>query len=138
MRIVTPPLNDNAQVQDILLADDGCQRAADWYADTTRKFLQDRSYKLRKTIPQRQIDIVRDVLNILPIHWVATEVAGLSLKTPEHPHGMYLESQLLQMVRDIYAYALVLAAHAKSSFTSVAVQFDFHGDRTGEEGCPRV
>ncbi|KAH7103029.1 putative linoleate diol synthase [Auriculariales sp. MPI-PUGE-AT-0066] len=100
-------------VASTLLQDGGIERAAAWYGAKTKEFLKERSYKLIKTSSTRQVDIVRDVLNMVPVHWVATEVGGLSLKTKDHPRGRFLESQLQQMLRDIYASIFMETTQAK-------------------------
>jgi linoleate 10R-lipoxygenase len=66
--------------------------------------------------------VQRDVLNLVPVHFVATVLvrlqfcfiwlmysmicsqAGLPLKTDQNPHGIYMERELLQMLRDIFGY----------------------------------
>ncbi|KAH7098788.1 putative linoleate diol synthase [Auriculariales sp. MPI-PUGE-AT-0066] len=90
-----------------LLQGSGVARAAAWYNENTSRFLRERSYRLIETSTTRQVDIVRDVLNMLPIHWVATEVGGLSLKTNEHPRRRFVESRLQRMLRDVYGYILM-------------------------------
>lgn len=62
---------------DALLDGDGIGKAALWYGQRTRALIEERSYKL-VGLPMRHVDIVRDVLNIVPIHWVATEVVRLA------------------------------------------------------------
>jgi cytochrome P450 len=52
----------------------------------------------------RGVNIVRDVLKYVPLHWVATEIAGIPLKTKQHPHGVYTESQLFDMLGEIYQF----------------------------------
>ncbi|KAG1795206.1 heme peroxidase [Suillus plorans] len=52
----------------------------------------------------RGVNIVRDVLKYVPLHWAATEIAGIPLKTKQHPHGVYTESQLFDMLGEIYQF----------------------------------
>jgi len=123
------------QVSEALLADGGIERAAGWYSEKTAEFISERSYKLDKSTNKRYVDIVRDVLNILPIHWVSLEVGGLSLKTPQQPRGQFLESQLQQMLRDIYACVLSVLALNKAELFS---QLDLHGDSSVQEDGARL
>ncbi|EJD44726.1 putative linoleate diol synthase [Auricularia subglabra TFB-10046 SS5] len=92
---------DQRTIMDALLANGGIARAAAWYGAKTQELLKERSYKLPTGT---YVDIVRDVLNVVPIHWVASEVAGLSLKTKDHARGVYFESEMQQMLREVYAY----------------------------------
>ncbi|KAG1881160.1 heme peroxidase [Suillus subluteus] len=50
------------------------------------------------------VNIVRDVLKFVPLHWAATEVAGIPLKTKQNPHGVFTESQLFDMLGEIYQF----------------------------------
>ena len=52
----------------------------------------------------RSLDIVRDVVNLVPVHWAATQVAGLSLKTINNPHGAHTELEMYQMLAVIFEY----------------------------------
>lgn len=53
------------------------------------------------------VNIVRDVLKLVPLHWAATEIAGIPLKTKEHPHGVFTESQLFDMLAEIYQFVFL-------------------------------
>ncbi|KZT27896.1 linoleate diol synthase [Neolentinus lepideus HHB14362 ss-1] len=52
----------------------------------------------------QNIDIVRDVVRCAPIHWGASELAGIPLKSKSNPDGLYTEQQLCDMLTQIYAY----------------------------------
>jgi len=56
----------------------------------------------------RNIDIVNDVLNLAPIHWIAEEI-GLPLKTAERPRGVIFEQQADEAFKSIFScvYRLV-------------------------------
>ena len=41
-----------------------------FYADTTRKMIQDWSYTI-PGVPGTRVDIVRNVINLVSVHWVA-------------------------------------------------------------------
>lgn len=49
------------------------------------------------------IDIVNDVLNLAPIHWIADEI-GLPLKTTERPRGVIFEQQADEAFKSIFSY----------------------------------
>jgi len=60
------------------------------------------------------VDIVRDVLRYVPLYWTATELAGLTLKADEDSSGDYTESQLYDMITDIYSYLFLDADASKA------------------------
>ena len=69
------------------------------------------------------VDLVRQVLRVVPIYWVAIDLvslnndqlhiscvyvdefvqAGIQLKTKEHPHGSYTAAELFDILGDIYS-----------------------------------
>jgi len=65
------------------------------------------------------VDVVRQVIRFLPVHWVATDLvsvpsgtflfllnnfqAGIQLKTEDHPHGAYTPGELHDALSDIHA-----------------------------------
>jgi len=50
----------------------------------------------------QNIDIVKDVLNLAPIHWIADEIE-LPLKTGERPHGVIFEQQADEAFKSIFS-----------------------------------
>lgn len=49
------------------------ERTAAWYADKFASLVEMKSFTLSGK-PYRGVDIVRDVINHVPVHWLATEV----------------------------------------------------------------
>ncbi|KAI0923759.1 hypothetical protein AcV5_009223 [Taiwanofungus camphoratus] len=69
----------------------------------TRELMLQESYSLVGS-PTKNVDIVRDVLKFVPIHW-ASELAGISLKSkPDSSDGLYTPQQLFDVLGDIYSY----------------------------------
>ncbi|KAI0046507.1 linoleate diol synthase [Auriscalpium vulgare] len=78
-------------------------RIAQYFYQKTRDLLATKSYTLSdKNV--KSVDIAKDVLRYLPLHWAATELAGISLKTDKNSPGTYTERQLYDMLTDIFAY----------------------------------
>ncbi|KAF8578807.1 linoleate diol synthase [Ramaria rubella] len=96
------------------LSDDtqATEKAGQFYYSKTVELIKERSYTL-SGIPSRSIDIVQEVLNLVPVHFASTALAGFPLKTKENPHGIYLERELQQMLRDIFGYIFFEADAAK-------------------------
>ncbi|KAF8510671.1 hypothetical protein BU17DRAFT_97881 [Hysterangium stoloniferum] len=59
------------------------------------------------------VDLVGEVLNLIPVHFAATAIAGLPLKTETTPRGIYMEHELQQMLRDVFAYVFFEVEAAK-------------------------
>lgn len=78
---------------------------ADWnkevknfYEDITTKLLKQYSYQIAGV---NQVDIVRDVANLANTHFSAS-VFSLPLKTDEHPHGIFNEQELYQVLSILF------------------------------------
>lgn len=49
----------------------------------------------------KYVDIVRDVANLVPVYFIATELMGLPLKTEQTPHGLYRDTELAEKFADV-------------------------------------
>lgn len=47
------------------------------------------------------VDILKDVINLVPVYFASMEVAGLPMKTRDAPQGVYADTELAGMVRDV-------------------------------------
>jgi cytochrome P450 len=73
-----------------------------FFFDTTRELIKAASYS--PVVGKIQnVNIVRDVLKYVPLHWAATEIAGIPLKTKTQG-GAYTDSELYDILGDIYSY----------------------------------
>ncbi|KAG1717309.1 heme peroxidase [Suillus paluster] len=83
-----------------------------YFYNETKELIEQRSFPLigGKT---RAVNIVRDVLKVVPLRWAATEVAGISLKTKQHPDGVFTESQLFDMLSETYQFIFLEVEAAK-------------------------
>ncbi|KDQ52925.1 hypothetical protein JAAARDRAFT_162433 [Jaapia argillacea MUCL 33604] len=52
----------------------------------------------------RYVDVVKDVVNLVPIHWIANEVVGVSMKTTANPSGISREQDLYNKFADVCNY----------------------------------
>jgi len=78
------------------------QKHADEMVGVTKELISERSFTVvgNNTL---SVDIIRDILNVMPLHWIA-KLTGLDLKTRKNPRGSYLEVELMQMFQEIYSY----------------------------------
>ena len=65
-----------------------------FYERKTLELLHEKSYKLGGV---NQVDIVRDIGNLVNVHFAA-EVFSLPLKTKNNPHGIYSETELYSVM----------------------------------------
>ncbi|KAK0872536.1 hypothetical protein LTR87_012347 [Friedmanniomyces endolithicus] len=77
-------------IQDALYPDKWQEAVRTYFEKTTTQLLQQKSYTLAGT---RYVDIIRDVGNLVPIHFVS-EIFSLPLKTEAFPRGILTEQQL--------------------------------------------
>ncbi|KAH7914862.1 heme peroxidase [Hygrophoropsis aurantiaca] len=83
-----------------------------YFFNKTKELINSYSFSLvgDKT---RAVNIVRDVLKFVPIHWAASEIGGIPLKTKQHPHGIYTEQELFDILGEIYQFVFLEVETAK-------------------------
>jgi cytochrome P450 len=82
-----------------ILYQDGWEDAIrDFYAQGMTRFLRERSYKLAG---KTQVDIIRDVGNMLHTHFAA-RMFNLPLKTAANPKGIFTEKELYEVLSAIF------------------------------------
>jgi linoleate 8R-lipoxygenase/9,12-octadecadienoate 8-hydroperoxide 8R-isomerase len=69
-----------------------------FYEDMTAQLMKEYSYKMGNAY---QVDIVRDVAALANTHFSAS-LFSLPLKTEEHPHGIYTEQELYQVLSILF------------------------------------
>ncbi|KAH6916274.1 heme peroxidase [Coprinopsis sp. MPI-PUGE-AT-0042] len=74
-----------------------------YFAKKTKELIQEKRFTSMdgKTY---YVDVVRDVLNLLPVHFVSQKVAGLPLKCKDSPQGEWHEAHVSAMLEDISEY----------------------------------
>ncbi|TEB25040.1 heme peroxidase [Coprinellus micaceus] len=74
------------------------------------------------------VDVVHDVVNLLPVHWVSQELAGLPLKTAANPQGTWPE----QMTYDMFQ---TVAEYVHLNFSS---EHDFRLRESSQAYCEKI
>ncbi|KAG8990745.1 hypothetical protein FRB94_013112 [Tulasnella sp. JGI-2019a] len=93
-------------IRSAFTAGPAARKHVDFFTRKTLELLKDRSYVLPGTTATR-INIVKDVINLLPVHFVAHHVIGLALKTPTQSTGIYYEEELREKMQSISDYIFV-------------------------------
>ncbi|KAG6879814.1 hypothetical protein C0992_011365 [Termitomyces sp. T32_za158] len=61
----------------------------EYFQNETQDLIRDKSTKNFDN--SNLVDIVRDVINLLPVHWIGEKILGLPLKTQSNPRGAIYE-----------------------------------------------
>lgn len=89
-------------VQDTFVPEQELSANGKWFYEKTLELIGEKSFMVYDKAP-RNVDIVKDVLRLIPVHWAA-KVAGLPVKTVGDTRGIYYEQQIYQMLTEIYSY----------------------------------
>ncbi|KAL0953741.1 hypothetical protein HGRIS_004930 [Hohenbuehelia grisea] len=102
---------ETAEILKVLSSPESINETGAAFNRITRELIEANSYALvgGKT---KCVDIVRDVLKLAPIHWAATEIAGIQLKT-KSATGELTSTELYTMLGDIYSFIFLEEDHAK-------------------------
>jgi len=110
----TQSQRDQREVLRVLQASpDQTEKIAQYFYERTRKLIVSKSYTLADK-GVKYVDIVSEVLRYVPLYWTATELAGLTLKVDKHSPGDYTESELYDMITDIYSFLFLDADPSKA------------------------
>ncbi|CAE7179209.1 unnamed protein product [Rhizoctonia solani] len=74
-----------------------------WYAAKTTELVKEKSFSMSKN-STRSVDIVRDVLNLVPVYWVSQEMAGLPLKCKGNEDGLITEQEMYLMMTVVFTH----------------------------------
>jgi len=78
-----------------------------FFYDNTKALIAKQSYTFVGG-KKSGLDIVRDVFRVVPIQWVATQVAGITLKKPEDDtESTFTEAELFDTLNAIYTFCFL-------------------------------
>jgi cytochrome P450 len=98
------------------------EKIGQYFYETTRKVIFENAYTLVGG-KVSGVDLVRQVLRVVPIYWVAVEVAGIKLKTKDQ-HGDYTASELFDILGDIYTFIFLDVEASKIKVLQAKVEKD--------------
>jgi cytochrome P450 len=79
------------------------QRAEGFFYAKTKELIKKNSYTLSGN-EGNCIDIVGEVLNLVPIYFVSSMITSIPVKGAEAPRASYMPREMMQMLRDIFSY----------------------------------
>ncbi|KII85619.1 hypothetical protein PLICRDRAFT_56845 [Plicaturopsis crispa FD-325 SS-3] len=100
---------ERQMVHELLFADNDVQAWKKYFGETARRLIREKSID-HVGSPAKYVDIVKDVINLVPVHWIANEIIGLPMKTAENPSGTYREYELVEKFQDVANYIYLNAA----------------------------
>ncbi|KAF8532744.1 heme peroxidase [Gautieria morchelliformis] len=92
-----------ATIHGLLFTSTANSEYAQYCYEMTRELFAEKSYAPARATT-RTVDIVREVINVLPLYWLTTHVVGLPLRTKENPHGKYSEQELYGYFAVLFTY----------------------------------
>ncbi|EJU03113.1 linoelate diol synthase [Dacryopinax primogenitus] len=126
---------DRQMMQDALFSDANAYRVmGQYFYDKTCSFIREKSYSLSGH-HLRCVDIVRDVINLAPVHWVSRYVSGLPIKTKEDPNAPFTEQSAYQIYMVIFTfiflniqpeYGWFLRTNAKTAAAALLQTIELH------------
>ncbi|KZT64796.1 heme peroxidase [Daedalea quercina L-15889] len=105
-------LPDVSSVERALLNDVAIAGQSRSLGDITKKLIDGRSIE-HVGSEAKYLNVVRDVVNVLPAVWAANDIIGLPLKTETNPNGIYRLQELVDMFRSVASYVYHEAPAAK-------------------------
>ncbi|KAL5536114.1 hypothetical protein ACEPAF_4219 [Sanghuangporus sanghuang] len=88
---------DRAFVWHALFPDmDTYKKNVEWFKSKARLMLKEKSVKY-DGVPGTYVDIIRDVVNLVSVHWAADKLCGIPLKTKANPRGLFTEQEVYDM-----------------------------------------
>ncbi|THH11068.1 hypothetical protein EW145_g888 [Phellinidium pouzarii] len=70
--------------------------AVEWYKTKTTALLKQYSFKY-DGVSGTCVDIIKNVINLVSVHWASDKLCGLPLKTAENPKGDFTEQEAYDM-----------------------------------------
>jgi len=116
---------DAAQVQkefvgSLAPSPDAIEKIGQYFHKKTAELITASSCPLINT-NTRSVNIVRDVLKLVPVYWAASEIAGIKLKDKHHA-GVYTPLELYSILAEIYQFVFLDVEPAKYMLLKQKVQ----------------
>ncbi|KAG6837017.1 hypothetical protein H0H93_016224 [Arthromyces matolae] len=107
-------VDESTKVQKLVFASSSPSSWTEYFRKETHQLINDKS--TQQSDHSRTVDIVRDVINLLPVHWISEQIFGLPLKSQDNPRGVIYENAM-------YEY---FAALGRYVFSDVIPENDWH------------
>jgi len=91
-----------------------------FFFEKTQELIRSNSFNLSGS-KTRSVNLVRDVLKAVPIHWAA-DISGIQIKSSPSAHGDFTAVELYNMIGEIYSYIFLDVEPAKLMVLQERVQ----------------
>ncbi|KAF8066828.1 heme peroxidase [Lyophyllum atratum] len=79
---------------------------AEYFQKEALALIEEKSIPVLRSNSKR-LDIVQDVINLLPVHWIAEEIMALPLKTKTNQRGTWYEQDIYKEFADVGRYVFL-------------------------------
>ncbi|KAF7972285.1 hypothetical protein HWV62_18532 [Athelia sp. TMB] len=93
-------------IQKILFSDQNISAWTHCFQCTTGRLIKQKSVS-HVGSELKYVDIVKDVINLLPIYWLADEIIGLNMKSKLNPHGVYRDQEVYDAFAVVANYVVM-------------------------------
>ncbi|KAH8108998.1 heme peroxidase [Phellopilus nigrolimitatus] len=97
---------DARAINDTINYFNGQGRYSNLFGHITEKLLEEKSVA-HPGSPLKYVDIIKNVINLVPVYFISTELLGLPIKTEQTPHGMFYDTELAGMLADVCNYVFL-------------------------------
>ncbi|KAI0756453.1 heme peroxidase [Daedaleopsis nitida] len=91
----------SALAQSLFPTKDALAAHRDFIRSTAQQLIKDNTFKLDGLAGQR-VDIVGNVINLIPVYWVSEFILGIPLKTIHNSHGILTPQEVSDMLRLVF------------------------------------
>ncbi|KZT06596.1 heme peroxidase [Laetiporus sulphureus 93-53] len=96
-------LPDRQSVHKALYEPGALERHAASFGKITRSLIVAKSV-VHANLAMRYVNVVKDVVNLIPVYWIAKYATGIPMKTEANPQGFFGEQELVHMFADVASY----------------------------------
>jgi linoleate 10R-lipoxygenase len=100
---------------------EAAEKIGQYFYKKTAELVSAASYSLINT-NTKSVNIVGDVVKLVPVYWAATEIAGITLKDKSHQSGVYTPQELYNILGEIYQFIFLDVEPAKYMVLKQKVQ----------------
>ncbi|KZT06599.1 heme peroxidase [Laetiporus sulphureus 93-53] len=101
--LVNGVVPDREVVHKVLYEDAVLEKHAAAFGQIAQGLIKDKSVE-HVDSPARYLNVIRDVVNLVPVYWISNDVAGIPMKTETNLKGVFREQELVKMFADVASY----------------------------------
>ncbi|KAH9932122.1 heme peroxidase [Epithele typhae] len=111
-----PEARQKALTQGLFPNSDAVAAHASWFGSKVQELVKAHSYVL-DGVPGKRLDVIGNVVNLAPVHWVSEYILGISLKTAQRPDGLLTPQEVTDAI-DLVFNAVYLNVTPENSWST--------------------